>query len=129
MFYILKFLIYFFYVFQKKKNIVIIETHANSGSNTSAIARGLEKYNIEFDLLKYPIKEENENSINYKVRMVIFHIDISRYSIVLNTDGYKKIFNKQIVIDYWHGAPIKSMLYMEKELTKLIEEKCLITII
>lgn len=113
MFNLLRFISFLTYPVFKKNKILIIESHFPSGSNTMALTEELENRDIAFDKRYYPVFPNSMNSLEKKGRLFFFHLSNSGYRIILNTNGYKKFRRKQILIDYWHGIPIKSMLYME----------------
>lgn len=111
--YFLEFCVFAINIFSKNRDILIIETHSNSGSNTRAVANELINQNIHFKMISYPERKASDNRFKYKVKVFLFHLKVSRFGVVINTNGYRKIRNKQVLIDLWHGMPIKSMLYME----------------
>lgn len=94
--------------------ILVLEGSYPSGSNTNIIYKKLKdtkKFKIEFMNEKdFYLKS---NSINEILKYLKKIITISNYNIIICSHGHEKYNNKQILIDLWHGIPLKAMRYME----------------
>ena len=94
--------------------ILILESSYPSGSNSMIVYNRLKQLN------KYKVVRINEKDLYLKKRKVMNKIyrikqiiNLSKYQIILCTHGYEKYNNKQILIDLWHGIPLKAMRFME----------------
>ncbi|PKR77775.1 hypothetical protein CEY16_07540 [Halalkalibacillus sediminis] len=94
----------------KPSTFLIIESSFPSGSNTKILAEELWKH--------YTVDTIHIDELYYKKRDYIKFlkqiIKISQYEFIVTSHGFKKYNPKQIVIDLWHGTPLKAMRYMEK---------------
>ena len=93
---------------KNKKNIVLVYTN-NSGSNTIALSRFIpnefkEKYNIR--LVKQDMGNEYIKAITEADLLCITEANVLIDKSLLN--------KKQIIIDLWHGFPIKAMGFVDK---------------
>jgi len=93
---------------KNKKNIVLVYTN-NSGSNTIALSRFIpnefkEKYNIR--LVKQDMGNEYIKAITEADLLCITEANVLIDKSLLN--------KKQIIIDLWHGFPIKVMGFVDK---------------
>lgn len=96
------------------KTILILENSFPSGSNTNIIYKRLKetnKYKIEYmDEKKLLIKNKNILEILRYIKLII---RVSKFNVIVCSHGFRKYNNKQILIDLWHGIPLKAMRYME----------------
>lgn len=97
-----------------KKTILIIETSFPSGSNTEKVYQKLnEKYEVDVisNTELVVIEKTIQGYLNYLKTMN----KVAKYNYLVCSHGYYKKNDKQILIDLWHGIPIKSMMYMESD--------------
>ncbi|MDQ0243679.1 CDP-glycerol glycerophosphotransferase (TagB/SpsB family) [Bacillus fengqiuensis] len=93
-------------------SILIIETSFPSGSNTKIIEPHVsKKYKVK--KIKSDDYEGAVRSIKTLLKRLKFIRTIAKYELILSTHGTNKVKKNQILIDFWHGIPLKSMVYME----------------
>lgn len=96
----------------RKGTILIIESSYPSGSNTMLLYKKLKKKcNVDI-IYKYEFKIKQRTIPEY-LNYINLLIRVARYNYIICTDGFSKINENQILIDLWHGIPIKAMMYME----------------
>lgn len=95
-------------------SILIIETAYPSGSNTKILYNKLSKI-YKVDVIDGESFKNSKKSVGDYLRYIADINRISKYNYVICTHGYNKYNSKQIIIDLWHGIPIKSMMHMENK--------------
>lgn len=89
----------------KKNRISIIDLTCFSGSNSYALYEFiLNNENIN----KYEVKLISNNSISFKEKIENFLYKVSS-KIIITTHSAKKYRKNQLIIQLWHGIPLKSM--------------------
>lgn len=94
--------------------ILIIETAYPSGSNTNKVYEELRK-KYDVDVIKGDDLQPKQKTLRGYLRYLKKLSEISSYNYIICTHGFNKYNKKQVVIDLWHGIPLKSMKYMEKD--------------
>ena len=99
----------------KKNSILFIEKSYPSGSNTKILYEKIKrKYNVDL-IYSDDILYERKTIFDY-LKYIKKMLGISKYHLVITTHGFQTFNSKQIVIELWHGIPLKSMAYMENNL-------------
>lgn len=101
-------------IFRTKHKILIIEDSYPSGSNTAILYNKIQvenKYEVEY------FNSKNENINKYKKYLLKKYL-LATSKIIIGTHGIQKIKKNQILINLWHGIPLKSMNYMEEKTEK-----------
>ena len=102
--------------------MLIIEKSYPSGSNTKILYDSIkDKYNVTM-VHSNDIFFERRNLKDY-IKFIKMMLHVSKYHYVITTHGFIKYNPKQIVIDLWHGIPMKAMAFMEKDKTIYPSEK------
>ena len=95
-----------------KNSILIIESSYPSGSNTKILFETIkDQFNVEhIDSNKIFFER---NSFKDYLKYIKMMLTVSKFKIIITTHGFIKYNPNQIVIDLWHGIPMKAMAYME----------------
>lgn len=126
--YIEKFIALFIKINNKK--IIIIDGTPYSGSNGYAFYKYLKttvKYD-NVDIIKLnDITISSIKSLKGIIEYCKNFVKVNKAKVILTTHGYIKKKKKQIIIEMWHGIPLKGMYLMDK--TLITSEKFYGTII
>lgn len=94
----------------KKNRISIIDETKYSGSNSTALYEYLINNNID---RKYEIKLFDDNNSSLKGK-IINNIYKMSSEVIITTHSINRYKNKQVLIQLWHGIPMKSMGLLDK---------------
>lgn len=98
----------------RKASILIIENAYPSGSSTKRIYDYLKgEYQVDWirsDEILFKRKNTSDY-LNYIRQM----LKVSRYHIIITSHGFRKLKPEQVLIDLWHGIPLKAMGFMEND--------------
>lgn len=94
----------------KKKRISIIDESRFSGSNSYALYEFLMKKDYK-DKLEIKLFYNEEVGIKQKIKNILYKISSEAIITTHSVERYKK---KQILIQMWHGIPLKSMGLLDK---------------
>lgn len=96
--------------------ILVLENSFPSGSNTKIVyikLKEIDEYKVDYMSEKdIVIRKKNIFGILQYIKIII---QISKYNVIICSHGFRKYNNKQILIDLWHGIPLKAMQYMESK--------------
>lgn len=91
------------------KRVIFIDSTPNSGSNIKKIYDAFNGNEDGFEY-KYMLKKFDEGSIKDKLKR-IFEIASAKY--LITSHSYIRKRKSQVMIDFWHGIPLKRMGLME----------------
>ncbi|AQQ54526.1 CDP-glycerol glycerophosphotransferase family protein [Planococcus lenghuensis] len=96
----------------KRGTVLLLEYSYPSGSNTKVLGEALEEeyivYTTDGAAFLKPIEHISE--LLPKIRLFVY---TAQFEILVSTHGLKKIKKRQLMIELWHGIPLKAMGSME----------------
>lgn len=94
--------------------VFILESSYPSGSNTHILYKRLkEAGRYRVDRIERGELFLKNKSFSEVLRVLKLVVRMSRYQLIVCSHGNEKYNNKQILIDVWHGIPLKAMRHME----------------
>ena len=99
----------------KKNRISIIDGTRYSGSNSTALYEFISNNNIE---TKYELKLFDDNSNLNLIEKIKKNMYIVSSRIIITTHSINRYKRKQILIQLWHGIPLKAMGLLDKTYSK-----------
>ncbi|MBN2160684.1 MAG: CDP-glycerol glycerophosphotransferase family protein [Spirochaetes bacterium] len=93
---------------------LIIESSHPSGSNTKILYDTLRKKYPTDIIFEKDLIYNNKKIVEY-LKNIKLRIKMSKYHVILCSHGINKFNQKQLLVDLWHGIPLKSLGFMENK--------------
>lgn len=105
----------------KTDSILVIESSFPSGSNTRILSEQLKsKYQVEVIPEKEIYKPISGIGSIWNRLKILIHI--STFPVIITSHGFNKLNRKQLLINPWHGIPLKAMAHMEANPSQSVTE-------
>lgn len=121
---IIKKIVVFLYSRMKplENSVLILESSFPSGSNSNKLVRSKALFESEgFSVTVMPyddVRVTQGGFIKYLEHVKIMK-EVSKFQFIVVTHSFQKYNKNQILINLWHGIPLKSMKYMETDITEV----------
>lgn len=113
---------------KKDKNLITIVFRGYSGSNATPIIEKMQAQNNKRYKIKILIEDNRKINMEmpWSEKLDIFYKKLEKYfcvlksQLVITTHGFYRLRNDNIMLNLWHGIPLKAMALMNKGKTDKI---------